>query len=105
MAEDDDDSKSEQPTGRRISKARDEGDINQSQEVKTAAMLVAIAVFVWLIAPISMGHLRIYLTRFLEEPHAIRVGSPTELEALSSDVLSMSAWPSSFPSPSCCWSD
>jgi flagellar biosynthetic protein FlhB len=87
MAEDDD-GKSEQPTGKRLSTAREEGDINQSQEVKTAAMLVAITVFVWLIVPICMGRMRVYLQRFIEEPHAIRIGSIAELEAVTSDLLS-----------------
>ncbi len=84
----DDDGKSEQPTGKRLSTAREEGDISQSQEVKTAAMLVAITVFVWLIAPITMDRMRIYLTRFLEEPHAIRVGDATEMVSLITDLLS-----------------
>lgn len=83
-----DDGKTEQPTGKRLSKARDEGDIIQSQEVKTAAMLVAIAVFVWLIAPLTMVKLRDYLTRFLEQPHAIRVTTGTELSAVTGDILS-----------------
>ncbi|MDR3438513.1 flagellar biosynthesis protein FlhB [Telmatospirillum sp.] len=87
MAEDDD-SKSEQPTGHRLSKAREEGDISQSQEVKTAAMLVAITVFVWLIAPMSMERLRIYLARFLEQPETMRVGTTSELTGLASDLLS-----------------
>jgi len=85
---DDDDGKSEQPTGKRLSTARDEGDISQSQEVKTAAMVVAITVFVWMIAPLTMGSVANYLRRFIEEPHAIRVGSVPEMETLVVDLLS-----------------
>ncbi|PKU26027.1 flagellar biosynthesis protein FlhB [Telmatospirillum siberiense] len=83
----DDDGKSEQPTGKRLSEARDKGDISQSQEVKTAAMLLAMAVFVWLIAPLSMVRLRDYLARFLGEPHAIRVTTGEELSVVTSDLL------------------
>jgi flagellar biosynthetic protein FlhB len=85
MAEDDD-SKSEQPTGRRISKAREEGDVLQSHEVKTAAMLVAITVLVWLIAPLAMGRLRVFLLRFIEQAHAIRIGTSAEMVSLAGDV-------------------
>ena len=61
MAEDDD-SKTEEPTGRRLDQAREEGDVVQSHEVKTAAMLTAIAILVWLILPSAMNKLRILLT-------------------------------------------
>lgn len=84
----DDDGKSEQPTGKRLSKARDEGDISQSQEVKTAAMLMAMAVFVWLIAPITMNRLRDYLARFLEQPDAMRIVNTPDLNALAIDLMS-----------------
>jgi flagellar biosynthetic protein FlhB len=87
MAEDDD-SKTEQPTGKRLSNAREEGDIIQSQEVKTAAMLLAMAVFVWLILPLVIHRAQGYLTGFLEHPEAIRVGSAEELGALGRDIMS-----------------
>lgn len=83
-----DDGKSEKPTGKRLSQAREKGDISQSQEVKTAAMLVAIAVFVWLIAPITMVSLRDYLARYLGQPHAIRVTTGSELSSVITDLLS-----------------
>ncbi len=87
MAEDDD-SKTEQPTGKKLGKAREEGHIAQSQEVKTAAVLLAISVVVWLIAPPVMMRFKSYFTRFLEQPHAIRVTDVPSLMALINDVLS-----------------
>lgn len=87
MAEDDD-SKTEEPTSKRLSNAREEGNILQSQEVKTAAMLMAMTVFVWLIAPMTMTRLRGILLRFIEQPDTIRVGTPGELQSLAVDVLS-----------------
>ncbi|MTJ82633.1 MAG: flagellar biosynthesis protein FlhB [Telmatospirillum sp.] len=85
MAEDDD-SKSEEPTGKRLSKAREEGDVLQSMEVKTAAMLTAMTVFVWLIAPMSMSRLKVYLSGFLAHPDAIRIGTGEELSSFAADV-------------------
>ncbi|HIJ38521.1 MAG TPA: flagellar biosynthesis protein FlhB [Rhodospirillaceae bacterium] len=81
MAEDDD-SKTERPTDRRLSRAREEGDIPQSQEIKTVAMLLAITVVVWLMVPMMMGRLKAYLANFLERADSIRVGSEQELAEL-----------------------
>lgn len=81
MAEDDD-SKSEQPTDRRLGRARDEGDIAQSQEVKTVAVLMGITVFVWMMAPMVMKRLSGFLVVLIENLHTIRVGNETELGEL-----------------------
>ena len=54
---DDSDSKTEQPTQRRLSKAHDEGNLLSSQEVKTAAIIVGGLVLVWGIANPLMGRL------------------------------------------------
>ena len=72
MAEDDD-SKTEQPTGRKLSRAREEGDLLQSQEVKSAAMLIAILAAVWAIAPMTMRSLARLLAVFLEHAATLRV--------------------------------
>jgi flagellar biosynthetic protein FlhB len=79
MADDDQDSKTEQPTGKRLSEARDQGDIAQSQELKTAASLAAITVLVWWVLPKVMVKAQSYLTLLLSEPHAIRVTTASEL--------------------------
>ncbi|HIJ63263.1 MAG TPA: flagellar biosynthesis protein FlhB, partial [Rhodospirillaceae bacterium] len=90
MAEDDD-SKSEQPTDRRLGRARDDGDIPQSQEIKTVAMLIAITVFVWLIAPVAMGRISRLLAGVLEHLDSIRVGSDLEMaEVLGHLALNVS---------------
>jgi flagellar biosynthetic protein FlhB len=85
MAEDDD-SKTEQPTSKRLSKAREEGDIVQSQEVKTAAMLTAITVLVWFVLPPLMVKVRNSLSILLSEPHLIRVGTEGELMSVMRDL-------------------
>jgi flagellar biosynthetic protein FlhB len=78
MAEDDD-SKTEQPTGKRLGQAREEGDIVQSHEVKTAAMLTAITLLVWFILPPVMLKISSSLSILLSEPQLIRVGTEGEL--------------------------
>jgi flagellar biosynthetic protein FlhB len=83
-----DDGKSEQPTGRKLSQARDEGNFAQSQEVKTAAMILAITVVVWLMAPFFMGKFERIFLPFLERPHSIRVGTLAELSTLFGNLVS-----------------
>lgn len=78
MAEDDD-SKTEEPTSKRLTQAREEGDIVQSQEVKTAAILTAITLMVWFILPRAMEKIGASLSLLLSEPHMIRVGTEGEL--------------------------
>lgn len=86
MADEDQDSKTEQPTGKKLGKAREEGNVAQSQEVKTAAMLLGITVVVWLIAPPLMARVKVYLTHFFEYSHAIRVGDEAALMNVLSDM-------------------
>jgi flagellar biosynthetic protein FlhB len=79
MAGEDQDSKTEQPTGKRLTEARDQGDIIMSQEVKTAASLAAITILVWWVLPRVMEKAQSYLTILISEPNAIRVTTETEL--------------------------
>jgi flagellar biosynthetic protein FlhB len=75
----DDDGKTEAPTGKRLSQAREEGDIIMSHEIKTAATLAAILVLVWWVLPPTMNKVKSYLTILMSEPHLIRVGTEGEL--------------------------
>lgn len=52
MAEEDDASKTEEPTDKKLSKARDEGQVSQSQEIKSWASFFAAAIFVLFLGPI-----------------------------------------------------
>jgi flagellar biosynthetic protein FlhB len=78
MAEDDD-SKTEQPTGKRLGKAREEGDVVSSQEVKTASGLTAITLIVWFILPPVMTRVSHYLAAIFEGLSSVRVGTEGEL--------------------------
>jgi flagellar biosynthetic protein FlhB len=79
MADEDQDSKTEQPTGKRLTEARDQGDIIMSQEVKTAASLAAITILVWWVLPRVMEKAQSYLSILIAEPNAIRVTTEKEL--------------------------
>jgi flagellar biosynthetic protein FlhB len=73
------DGKTEQPTGKRLSQAREEGDIIVSGEIKTAASLAAVLVLVWWVLPPVMTKAKSYLAILVSEPHMIRVGTEGEL--------------------------
>lgn len=70
MAEDKD-SKTEEPTSKRLGKARSEGDVPQSQEVKSFAMLLAGLIVFGTMAPWIAVDLADYIKVFLERPHTI----------------------------------
>lgn len=74
MAEDDDSSKTEDPTDRKLSRARDdEGDVPMSQEVKTWIMLFGVVMIVWTMVPYMMTQTKLMATKFIVSPHAIPV--------------------------------
>ncbi len=83
---DDQDSKTEKPTSKRLEKAREEGNILQSTEVKTAASLLGILVVVWMIVPSMMQNMRIYMAGLLQDSGQIRVGSEVEARTLLVEV-------------------
>ena len=64
MAEDKD-SKTEEPTAKRLGKAWEEGNIPVSQEVKSAAMLLAGLIVVGVISPWVALDLQNFLRSFL----------------------------------------
>lgn len=76
VAEDDDESsKTEEPSERKISKAKEEGDIAISQEAKSFIMLLGMLIVVWMLFPF-LGKWYLSLTyKFIETPESI----PTDL--------------------------
>ena len=72
VAEDDDEaSKTEEPSERKISKAKEEGDIAISQEAKSFIMLLGMLIVVWLLLP-YLGKWYLNLTfKFIENPAEI----------------------------------
>ncbi|MCG8511460.1 MAG: EscU/YscU/HrcU family type III secretion system export apparatus switch protein, partial [Rhodospirillales bacterium] len=74
MAEEDDSQKTEEPTPKKIQKARQKGQIAQSQELKSWAILLAAASALLLMAPGIMSDLRRTGQSVLESSHALPVG-------------------------------
>ncbi|MBY0429870.1 MAG: flagellar biosynthesis protein FlhB [Rhodospirillales bacterium] len=77
MAEDDD-SKTEDPSGRKLEKAHSEGQFAVSTEVKMAAALISALIVIGPIAPGVASRMKTLLLPFLEHPHTIA----TDLDSL-----------------------
>ena len=72
VAEDDDESsKTEEPSERKISKAKEEGDIAISQEAKSFIMLLGMIFVVWLALPYMFKWFYLLTIKFIETPEAI----------------------------------
>lgn len=87
MAEDqDDDSKTEEPTGKRLQDAREKGQVPKSQEITHLFVLGTSLVLILMILPWSFGRISVSLLPFIEQPHAIQVEGGA-LESVFSDLI------------------
>jgi flagellar biosynthetic protein FlhB len=68
-------SKTEEPTGKRIQQARDKGQVAISQEIKSWFILLSAALLIVSIAPQLMRDLSFSLSKFILAPHAISMDS------------------------------
>ncbi|CAA7624472.1 Flagellar biosynthetic protein FlhB [Candidatus Terasakiella magnetica] len=84
MAEDSDD-KTEEPTGKKLEQAREEGQIAQSQEVKIWAGLTATLAVVGMMSSGMASKLSLALIPFLEHPHDM----PTDPAGLGEILLTL----------------
>lgn len=71
MAEDDDAQKTEEPSDRKIAKARQKGSVASSQEVKSWGILLGGAFMLTWLAPWVMGRVNGIASRFVTEIHLI----------------------------------
>jgi len=71
MADEDDASKTEDPTERKLSKARDKGQVAVSQEVKSWVILLGGTFAMIIMAPGIMGDIRRTTAKFIHSPEAI----------------------------------
>lgn len=72
--ETDDTSKTEEPTDRKLTKAKEEeGNVPMSQEVKSWIMLFGVVMVVWTILPYVMKQTELAGIKFIASPHAIPV--------------------------------
>jgi flagellar biosynthetic protein FlhB len=67
------DSKTEEPTPRRLEEARSKGQVAQSREINNLVMLSAALVVLVMVASALSRDLLVVLRRFLELPHQIRI--------------------------------
>lgn len=92
MAEGEDKSqKTEEPTERRLQKARDEGDVPKSQEISSWFTLVAGLSVLAFMAPAVSGDLARILSVFLERPHEISLDLGSAMELAASTGLRLTA--------------
>ena len=91
MAEEDDASKTEEPTDRKLSKAREKGQVALSQEVKNWTILLGVAGAMIFMAPGIMTDVRVLLFKFIQSPHSIPLDIP-HLRLLASDLLLDVGW-------------
>ena len=71
MAEEDDASKTEEPTPKKLAEARRKGSVAQSQEIKSWAILLGASGVLIFLAPVMANGVRIAARPFIEKPHAI----------------------------------
>src|SRR5579859_183513 len=96
MAEDQD-SRTEDPTGKRVSQARGRGQVAMSKEA-TTFLLLAMATFVcYSVLPWTMRPMLMMMRRFVEQPERIAVGVEPSFEALLSEVAYKLAFALSIP--------
>ena len=91
MAEDQD-SKTEDPTGRRLSQARGQGNVGLSRDVATVTSLIATLVVMLLVLPWTMQPLLRLMRACIEHPEQIRIGQLPDLQLLIARVAETAAW-------------
>ncbi|MCP5364660.1 MAG: flagellar biosynthesis protein FlhB [Hyphomicrobiales bacterium] len=87
MAEQDQSSKTEQPTSRRLQQGRERGQVAVSQDVKTWGVLTASAIAFALVVPSSCQQLMEVMIEFIETSDVMRIGVANTSTAAASLVL------------------
>ena len=85
MADDrqDDSQKTEEPTQKRLTEARDKGQIARSQEVNHWFMILAATIMVMMFLPSAMSDFGSMFTKFIEQPHRISLDPIAMVELLN----------------------
>ncbi len=86
MADEDQSQKTEDPTPKRLQKAREKGQVASSQEVKSWIILLGGTLGLVMLFPGLMREITGFGLRFIEQPHAISVGF-SKLQSLLIDVV------------------
>ena len=75
MADSDSGEKTEEPTGKKISDASNKGQVAQSQEIQSWAILLTITLIVAAAIPTIMGNVARINRSFIESPHAYKLSA------------------------------
>ncbi|MBT4940699.1 MAG: flagellar biosynthesis protein FlhB [Rhodospirillaceae bacterium] len=86
MADDSDGEKSEEPTGKRLTDAKGKGQVAQSQEFQSWAILLTITLLIGSVIPSIMAHVAKVNRNFIEKAHAFSV-SPEDFQNLFKEVI------------------
>ena len=90
MAEEDDSQKTEDPSDRKLARAKQKGQTSASQEVKSWVVLLAGATAVVFLAPYMAGQVRTLGSAFIEKSHMLAV-DPMAVQAIMAKVMLDSA--------------
>ena len=71
MADEDDASKTEEPTDKKLTEAKRKGNIAQSQEIKHWGVLLAATATLVMLAPMMATNIRKTIYPFIQQPHAV----------------------------------
>lgn len=82
--EEDEASKTEEPSERKIEKAKEEGDTAISQDAKSFLMFIAMLFVIWLVFPLMMKWFYSFSLKFIEDPQNI----PTDYKHIQLLLLS-----------------
>ena len=89
MAEEDDSQKTEEPTPRKLQKAKQKGQVSSSQEVKNWVILLGGAVMLAALAPWMMNGVVNTSYAFIDQPHAIPIESETMTPMLAGILFNL----------------
>ena len=85
MAEEDDSQKTEDPSERKLTRAKGKGQTAQSQEIKSWTILLGGTGALIMIAPTMATNIRLTVTPFVESPHAVPL-DPRHLQHIFAGV-------------------
>ena len=94
---DDQDSRTEDPTGKRSGQARDRGQVAMSKDATTVFILTMTTFICYSILPWTMRPLLMLMRHFIEQPERILVGSQPSFEALLSEIAKKLAFALTLP--------
>lgn len=79
------DDKTEDPTGKKLSTAREEGNVSQSAEAKILASMISALILIGMLAPGMATQLVLLMEPFIERPHTISLDA-NALSHLVADI-------------------